>query len=73
VLAEYTDGVLSAPSFSNAVEQTDDEDPVVLTVHVSQAGQGSAIEGALVSVTHEGGESHEATTGAEGEVAFIGH
>ena len=70
VLAEYTDGVLSAPSFSNAVEQSDDEDPVVLTVHVSQAGQGSAIEGALVSVTHEGGESHEATTGAEGEVAF---
>jgi len=69
VLAEYTDGVLSAPSFSNPVEHSE-ESPIVLTVHVSQAGEGSAIEGALVSASHDGGETHEATTGADGEVAF---
>ena len=69
VLAEYTDGLLSLPAFSNPVEQTD-EPPIVLTVRVIQAGEGNAIEGALVTVTHSEGETHEASTGTDGEVAF---
>ncbi len=69
VLAEYTDGVLSYPAFSNPVEQSSAA-PIVLTVKVSQAVDGNPIEGALVSVAHDGGETYEATSGADGEIAF---